>query len=80
MAKTMTLKYLEQIEFKRKLVEWIEQRFTNNNTFKTLFISLGNAETRCKVWSTTDVDLNKVIKRAMVYIDKSFSKSNASIE
>lgn len=49
MAKTMTLKYLEQIEFKRKLVEWIEQRFTNNNTFKTLFISLGNAETRCKV-------------------------------
>ena len=70
----MTLKYLEQLEFKKKLVEWIEQTLSADHALKTLFVSLGNAEARCKVWSTTDLDVQKIIKRTVAYIDKSFAK------
>ncbi len=76
----MTLKYLEQLEFKKKLVEWVEQTLSADHALKTLFVSLGNAEARCKVWSTTDLDVQKIIKRTVAYIDKSFAKNNSIID
>ena len=75
----MTLKYTEQIHFKKSLIKWVEQTCLEDSSRKTLFISLGNKESRCKVWSTTDTDLQKLIKRAITYIEKAFSKNNIAI-
>ena len=76
----MTLKYTEQIHFKKSLIKWVEQTCLEDSSRKTLFISLGNKESRCKVWSTTDTDLQKLIKRAITYIEKAFSKNNIAID
>ena len=76
----MALKYTEQVQLKQQVLQWLECAFEKSHQSNTVFVSYGNVESRCRVWSTTDVDVKKVVKRTITFLDRLFAKSDVVIE
>jgi len=64
--------YSDLLNFKEKLVSWIEKIIDDNNheDIYTLFMSYGGLNQRCKVWSTTDNKITSISKRLLSLVDK----------
>lgn len=66
------------LTFKEKLKSWLLDSFLlQEQGLYTLFFSYGSAKERCKVWSSSDVEPQVLIKRTLKYIDQQFEKNRA---
>ena len=75
--------YSELLNFKEKLVSWIEGKVEDENIQQSnyvVFLSYGNIQKRCQVWENCDLQLSKVIKRLLNFIDKIYKKDNKLLE
>ncbi|TCM59595.1 hypothetical protein EC844_1412 [Acinetobacter calcoaceticus] len=72
----MTIKsYGELLILKEKLVSWLNKITIEKNINQdryTVFLSYGNLNQRCKVWSTSDEKLETVTKRLLNFVDKTY--------
>lgn len=76
-----TLKELK--EFNEKITAWIEKAViekTKSNDYKTVFLSYGSLSARCKVWSSTDVNVKTVIKRLIALVEKTYHKDRTALD
>ncbi len=71
----MKLNYSEQLKFKQQLAEWLQKVLVQDVPSHTVFVSHGSLKNRCKVWTTTDENSQKLIKRTLTYIEKQFAQN-----
>ncbi|SPL72527.1 poly alpha-glucosyltransferase [Acinetobacter stercoris] len=72
--------YSELLSFKKKLVSWVEATVINKKLAQdsyVLFLSYGNINQRCQVWSSQDANIQKVIKRLLNFLDKLYTKNSS---
>lgn len=73
--------YSELLSFKEKIVSWLDGKVDKKNSDKfIIFLSYGNLNQRCKVWSTSDEEVSFIIKRIHNFIDKIYKENRKSLD
>lgn len=61
---------------KQDLSYWLENQLNQTiQSYYVIFFSYGNADKRCKVWSTGDRDKKIIVKRLLKFIDQYYDKN-----
>lgn len=68
------MNYSDFLSFKQMLVPWLQQHLAQQQQLKVVFISYGNPQRRCRVWSSVSDQDSSSIKRALSFLDKLFDK------
>lgn len=67
--------YQDFKNFKSQVQQWLILQKIDEQCIYSIFFSYGDLNSRCRVWSTSDQNYEKVVKRTLNFIDKIFEKN-----